>query len=77
MRLPAPGRRGLCVGSAALEALAEHLAGQEVQGQDAAVTVLGCLLDPVPLLDDVGRGDPDLLAGKVEPVLADCAGLRS
>ena len=61
---------GLCVGSAALEPVAEQLAGQKVQRQDAAFTVLGRLLDPVPLLDDVIRGDPDLLAGEVEPVLA-------
>jgi hypothetical protein len=67
--------KGLRVGSAALEALAEKLAGQKVQRQDAAFTVLRRLLDPVPLLDDVIRGDPDLLTGEVEPVLAQHADL--
>ena len=65
------------LGSAALEALAEQLAGQKIQRQDAALAVLGRLLDPVPLLDDVGRGDPDLLAGEVEPVLAQRADLAA
>jgi len=53
-----------------LEPLTEQLAGQKVQRQDAAFTVLGRLLDPVALLDDVVRGDPDLLSPEVEPVLA-------
>jgi len=61
---------GLGFGAAALESLAEQLASQQVQGQDAALAVLGRLLDPVALLDDVVGGDPDLLSSEVEPVLA-------
>ena len=59
-----------------LEPLTEQLAGQKVQRQDAAFTVLGRLLDPVALLDDVVGGDPDLLSAEVEPVLAQRADLR-
>jgi hypothetical protein len=60
---------GLGLGAASLESFAEQLAGQQVEGQDAALAVFGCLLDPASLLDDVVGGDPDLLSSEVEPVL--------
>ena len=50
--------------------LLEQLAGQQVQRQDAALAVLGRLLDALALLDQVVAGQADLLAGEVEPVLA-------
>jgi hypothetical protein len=75
MRLPAPGRQGpvrRLGGAGSARGAARR---QKVQRQDAAFTVLECLLDPVPLPDDVSRGDPDLLAREVEPVLAQRADL--
>ena len=68
---------GLGLGAAALEPLAEQLAGQQVEGQDAALSVLGCLLDPLALLDQVVAGEADLLASEVEPVLAQGARLAA
>ncbi len=68
---------GLGPGAAALEPLAEQLAGQQAEGQDAALSVLGRLLDPLALLDQVVAGEPDLLAGEVEPVLAQGAYLAA
>jgi hypothetical protein len=35
----------------------------------AALADFGRLLDPAALLDDVVRGDADLLTGDVEPIL--------
>jgi hypothetical protein len=61
----------LCLGTAVLEPFAEQLAGQQVKGQNAAFAVPGWLLDPLALLDQVVPGEPDLLAGEVEPVLAE------
>ena len=65
-----PDAEGRSLGAAALEPLGEQLAGERVQGQQAAFAGLGRFLDPVALLDDVGGGDPDLLTSEVEPVLA-------
>jgi hypothetical protein len=58
------------LGAPPAEPLAEQLARQRIEGQQAAFACLGWLLDPVALLDDVVRGDPDLPAGEVELALA-------
>ena len=68
---------GTGLGAAALEPLLEELAGQQVQGQDAALSVLRCLLDVLALLDQVVAGQADLLASEVEPVLAQGAYLAA
>jgi len=68
---------GTGLGAAALETLLEQLAGQQVEGKDAALSVLGHLLDVLALLDQVVAGQADLLAGEVEPVLAQRAHLTT
>jgi hypothetical protein len=69
--------QGPGLGAAAPEPLLEQLAGQQVQRQDAALAVLGRLLDVLALLDQVVAGQADLLAGEVEPVLAQGAHLTA
>jgi hypothetical protein len=69
--------QGPGLGAAALEPLLEQLAGQQVQRQDPALAVLGRLLDVLALLDQVVAGQVDLLAGEVEPVLAQGADLTA
>jgi hypothetical protein len=68
---------GTRLGPAAPEVLLEQLAGQQVQRQDAALAVLGRLLDVLALLDQVVAGQADLLALEVEPVLAQGADLAA
>jgi hypothetical protein len=63
--------------AAALEPLLEELTSQQVERQDAALSVLGRLLDVLALLDQVVAGQADLLAGEVEPVLAQSAHLTT
>ena len=57
---------GVGLGTATLEPVAEQLTGQQVQGQDAAISVLRRLFDVLPVLDQVAPGEPDLLAGEVK-----------
>jgi hypothetical protein len=54
---------GLRLGAPSAEPLMEQLTGQQVQRQDAALTVLRRLLDPASLLDDVVLFDLPCLAG--------------
>ena len=57
-------------GATAPEPVLEQSAGQQVQGQNASLSVFRRLLDVVTILDKVVADETRLMAGEVEPVLA-------
>jgi hypothetical protein len=56
--------------AASVEPVGEQLACQRVEGHPPAVAVLGCLLNVLPVLDQVVVGEPESLPGEIKPVLA-------